>query len=82
METLYSIIKDKVEATEFIVKENASLIGKPLSTLTFKKNILIAAVLRDGKVIIPRGHDAIEAGDSVVVVSEAAAVHDISDILV
>ncbi len=81
METLYSVIKDKVEATEFIVKENAPLIGKPLSTLTFKKNILIAAVLRGAKVIIPRGHDTIEAGDSVVIVSEAAAVHDIADIL-
>lgn len=81
METLYSVIKDKVEATEFIVKENAPLIGKPLSTLTFKKNVLIAAILRGGQVIIPRGHDTIETGDSVVIVSEAAAIHDIADIL-
>ena len=81
METLYSVIKDKVEATEFIVKENAPLIGKPLSTLTFKKNVLIAAILRGGQVIIPRGYDTIETGDSVVIVSEAAAIHDIADIL-
>ena len=81
METLYSVVKDKIEATEFIIKENAPLIGKPLSTLTFKKNILIAAILRGQKVITPRGHDTIETGDSVVVVSEAAAVHDIADVL-
>ena len=81
METLYSVVKDKIEATEFIVKENAPLIGQPLSTMTFKKNILIAAILRGQKVIIPRGYDTIEAGDAVVIVSEAAAVHDIADIL-
>jgi len=49
--------------------------------LPLKKGVLVAAILRDKKVIIPRGYDTIEAGDNVVVVSGIKALHDISDIL-
>ena len=33
VETLYQIIKGKIEAAEFIVKENSPVVGKPLSEL-------------------------------------------------
>lgn len=81
VETLYSLIKGKVEAAEFAVKGESSVIGKPLSELPLKKGVLVAAILRGNKVIIPRGYDTIEAGDAVVVVSGIQALHDISDIL-
>ena len=81
VETLYSVIKGKVEAAEFIVKENSAVTDKPLSELKFKKNVLVAAILRGKNVIIPRGHDTIQKGDSVVIVSHIAALHDINDIL-
>jgi len=81
VETMYSVIKDKVEASEFILKENSPILGTPLSQLKFKDNVLVAAILRDRKVIIPRGHDVIKPGDAVIVVSELMPLHDISDIL-
>ncbi len=81
VETLYAIIKDKVEAAEFIVREPSKLIGKPLMELKFKNNLLIASITRDGKAIIPRGHDTIQLGDSVVVVSTHLGISDITDIL-
>ena len=81
VETLYSVIKGKVEAAEFIVKEDSPVTCKPLSELPIKKGVLVAAILREGKVIIPRGYDTIEAGDAVVIVSNIRALHDISDIL-
>ena len=83
VETMYNIIKGKVEASEFIVRENSPVIGSPLSELKarFKENVLIAAILRGKKVIIPRGYDTIEKGDTVVVVSRLMPLHDISDIL-
>ena len=81
VETLYSLIKGKVEAAEFIVKGDSPVVSKPLSELPLKKGMLVAAILRDKKVIIPRGYDTIEAGDNVVVVSGIKALHDISDIL-
>jgi trk system potassium uptake protein TrkA len=81
VETLYNVIPGKVEASEFIVKEGSPIVGKPLSQLEFKKNVLIAAILRDKRVIIPRGNDTIEPQDRVVIVSELMALHDISDVL-
>ena len=81
VETLYSVIKGKVEAAEFIVKESSAVTDKPLSELKFKENVLVAAILRGKSVIIPRGHDTIQTGDSVVIVSHIAALHDINDIL-
>lgn len=81
VETLYNVIKGKVEAAEFLVKENSPVLGKPLMKLKFKNDVLIAAIIRNKKVIIPRGQDVICAGDSVVIVSKILALHDISDVL-
>lgn len=81
VETLYNIIRDEVEAAEFIIKAGSPIIGIPLSQLKFKPNVLIAAILRDNQVIIPRGYDVIQAGDAVVTVSKLLALHDITDVL-
>lgn len=81
METLYNIIKGKIEASEFIIKEGSPVAGKTLSELRFRDNVLIAAILRGKTVIVPRGYDSIEVGDSVIVVTEAIGLHDFADIL-
>ena len=81
VETMYSVIKDKVEASEFIVGESA-ITGVPLSSLKLKRDVLIAAILRGGNVIIPRGQDTIEKGDAVVIVSKILGLHDISEVMI
>ncbi|MBQ9084344.1 MAG: Trk system potassium transporter TrkA [Clostridia bacterium] len=82
METFYSIIKGKIDAYEFIIREGSPVVGKPLAELRFRRNVLIAAILRGKQVITPRGYDSILPGDSVVVVSEAiSGLGDISDLL-
>ncbi len=81
METLWGVIKGKVEAAEFTVRAGAPVLNTPLMKLSIKKDILIAAIIRDGKVLIPRGADVITEGDRVVVVSRVQTVSDIADIL-
>ncbi len=81
METLYNIIPGKIEAAEFIVRAGSPVSDIPLMKLPMKKNVLIAAIIRDGNVIIPRGGDVISAGDRVVLVSGDMALNDIADIL-
>lgn len=81
METLYNVIKGKVEACEFDIKEGSPVIGKPLSELKLKNNILIAAVLRGRSIITPRGYDTLQAQDKVVIISETMTLADVSDIL-
>lgn len=81
VETLYNFIPGKIQASEFKVVDNSTITNIPLSKLTFKNKILIASILRGDNVIIPRGHDVILPGDSVIIVSEIMPLHDISDIL-
>ncbi|MGN0600374.1 MAG: Trk system potassium transporter TrkA [Oscillospiraceae bacterium] len=80
VQTVYSIIKGKAEAAEFLIRDNSPVLGKPLMELKFKPNVLVAVILRGNRVIIPRGSDIIEKDDSVIVVSDIRP-HDISDIL-
>lgn len=81
METLYNVIKGEVEASEFFIRKQSPIIGIPISKLKFKRNVLIAAILRNGEVIMPRGYDTIEMGDSVVIVSKVTGLQDVTDIL-
>ena len=81
MESLYSIIPGKVEASEYTVGEGSPVTEIPLMKMEKKPDILIAAIIRGGQVMIPRGSDMILPGDSVVVVSRAKAIDDIGDIL-
>lgn len=81
VETLYNIIKGKVEAAEFIIKEDSPIVNRPLMEMQFKEGVLVAAILRERKVIIPHGQDIIQVGDAVVIVSNHRALHDITDIL-
>lgn len=81
VETMYQIIKGKVEASAFVVRENSPVIGKPLAELELRDNVLVATILRGEHAIVPRGHDCILAGDLVVLVSELIALHDIADVL-
>ena len=81
LETLYQIIKGKVEAALFIVKNDCALTGTPIMNLDLKDGVLIAAIIREEKAVIPRGSDVIRKGDSVVLVTTQLGLHDMMDIL-
>ncbi len=81
IETLYHIIKGKVEAAEFIIRESNTITDKPLYQLPIRSNVLIAGILRENTVITPKGQDTIRVGDTVIVVSKDILLNDITDIL-
>ncbi len=81
MKTLYNLVDGKIEAIEFVAGDYVSFIGKPLSSIKMKKNILIAAINRKNKIIFPSGDDTIEMGDTVIVVSKEHKVYNLNDIL-
>lgn len=81
IETLYKLNDDRVEALEFIVKSGSPVIGKPLSALKLKKDILIACINHYGEIITPSGDSIIRDRDSVIVVTKMTGLKDISDIL-
>lgn len=82
VESLYQLVGGRVEALEFIIKEETSYTDVPLKNLNTKANNLIACIGRARKIIIPGGDDVMKVGDSVVVVTTQKKVQDITDILV
>jgi trk system potassium uptake protein TrkA len=82
VQTLYKLVNNQVEALEFLVKENSKIVDVPLKDLSIKRNILIAAIVREGKVMIPSGNSVIKANDSVIVISHNHILDDLKDILV
>lgn len=81
VETLYRLVGNKVEALEFIIKDNAPLLNISLEELELKNGLLIACIHRNGQIIIPKGKDVIKMGDTVVIVTTNTGLNDISDIL-
>ena len=81
IETMHMILGDRAEALEFSIKSNSPVIGIPLVDLRTKSNVLVACINRGGKIIIPRGQDAILAGDTVIIVTTRKGLKEISDIL-
>lgn len=81
VETLYKLMEDRVEALEFIVNQNCRMIGIRLQDMKTRPNLLVAAINRRGKVIIPGGQDSFEAGDSVIIVTTETGLQDIHEIL-
>lgn len=81
VETLYKIMDGKAEALEFRIQPDSSITGLPLKDFIFKKNILIAGIIRGKKIIIPGGDDVIFGDDKVIVVSKDHKLNDIEDIL-
>lgn len=81
LKTLYKIADNRIEALEFDVAEDFKHIGIPLRNIKLKKNLLVAAVIRDGAVIYPHGQTVLEVGDSVIVVTTNEQLYDLGDIL-
>ncbi len=79
--TLHRIVGDKAEALEFRADGSLKQLGKPLSALRIKPNILLTCLTRRGKMIIPQGIDTIEKDDSVIVVAKSdRIINNLSDI--
>ncbi|MBO4353465.1 MAG: Trk system potassium transporter TrkA [Clostridia bacterium] len=81
VQNLYKFVEGKVEAVEFVVREESACTGTPLRELKRKPGILIACIVRNGKVIIPGGDDTIEKNDNVVVVSSGLYLRNLDEII-
>ena len=81
METMYRLADGRVEALEFKVKEGSSCVGVPLKTLRLKPNVLISAVIRGSKLILPDGETVIRPGDHAVVIARAGWLKNLDEIV-
>ena len=78
---MYRLVNDRVEALEFIIRQECAYTNVPLKNLKTKQNNLIACIGRKGKIIIPNGDDHMEVGDSVVIITMEHRINDLQDII-
>ncbi len=69
VKTLYRLYDDRVEALEFVITEPSKITGIPLYQMKLKKGLLIGAIIRNDKLVIPGGQEQILPGDSMIVVT-------------
>ncbi len=82
VETLYRLVDGRAEALEFIIREKGEVTDIPLQTLELKPGLLVCAIHRRGKVMIPKGQDCLQLGDSVIIITTSCReLNDICDIL-
>ena len=81
IESMYRLVDDRVEALEFVIRQETKYTNIPLKDLKTKPNNLIACIGRKRQMIIPSGNDSIQVGDTVVVITKSKKVQDITDIL-
>lgn len=81
VKTFAHILENRAEALEFSIGADSKVAGVALKDLKLKKDLLICCINRKGNILIPKGQDTIEAGDTVVVISTQKGLQDIEDIL-
>ena len=77
---VYKNINEDIEAVEFVVNEKSKYIHTPLKKLHFKKQILMAGIVRNDEMIIPKGDTTFEIGDKIVIVTVQSVIKKFNDI--
>lgn len=81
LDALHHVANGRIETLQFSIGESNKLANRSLVSINFRQNVLIAAIIRNGKTIFPTGQDAILVGDKVVVVTLLKNITHIYDLL-
>lgn len=65
---------EDAEAIEFEALQTSEIVGRPLAEIKFPKQALIAAIVRNGDIIIPQGSTVIEPQDRIIVFTRREAI--------
>ena len=66
---LHLLLNGQVECVELIIKEKHLVCGKALENLNLPDGILIIAIIRDNKMLVPNGKSVLESGDRIILFS-------------
>ena len=80
MTTLLKLRRGKYSLVEDRIQEGAPAVGVTLRDLPLPNNAVIAAIMRHGEMIIPRGQVAFEAGDEVLAIVDAEGAEELANL--
>ncbi len=81
MMTLFQIRRGEYSVVEEKVAPGAKGIGVRLKDMGFEEHCVIAAIIRGGKMTLPRGDSVFEAGDEIVAVASPEGAKKLSELL-
>jgi len=70
---LFSIKSGEANLVEITLPDDSKCIGKSVAEVELPTDVSLAAIIRDGHVISPSGHDLFAGGDELIFVASAAA---------
>lgn len=81
MMTIFKIRRGRYAVVEEKVPAGAKAIGKPLKDLGLAEHCVIAAIIRDGVMTLPRGDSTLEAEDEIIAVASPEGTQMLSELL-
>jgi len=72
---------EEAEVLEAVALETSDIAGKPLKKISFPRNALVVAIIRDEEVIIPTGNSVISPDDRIIILSTRQAIPQVEKAL-
>jgi trk system potassium uptake protein len=80
MMTLLKLRRGKYSLVEEKIPSGAKAVGMMIKDIEFPENCVIAAIIRSGKIVVPRGTTAFEIGDEVLAVADEDGAKQLSSL--
>lgn len=81
MMTIFKIRRGLFSVVEEKVPPGAKAIGVPLKDMNLAEHCVIAAIIRDGEMTLPRGDTTLQAEDEIIAVASPEGAQRLSDLL-
>lgn len=81
MMTLFQIRRGLYSVVEEKVAPGAKGLGVPLKDMGLEEHCVIAAIIREGKMTLPRGESAFQVGDEIVAVASPEGARKLAELL-
>ena len=81
MMTLFKIRRGSYSVVEEKVPAGAKAIGVPLKDMDLAEHCVIAAIIRDGKMTLPRGDSSLQQDDEIIAVASPEGAQKLAELL-
>jgi trk system potassium uptake protein TrkA len=79
--TVAQLLEDRIEIVEAEIGKRSLLAKGTLSDVKLPRGVLVAALRRGEKLLVPRGADRVEPGDRVLVITTTENASKLADFL-
>lgn len=80
MMTLLKLRRGRYSLVEEKIPPKAKVLGQAIKDIRFPEQCVIAAIIRHGEIVVPRGATVFEAGDEVLAVTDRAGAAQLSEL--